>query len=178
MVPSIYPQCLTGSSQSPTTARPTTAGRFNPASPPSRAPSPRPSPRHRRDRPPPGLRPYRHRRPRPRPGRLCLSRLAHSRHPISSAPSTASSPPASGSSPSKKLPQTSTPATAPAARPTSTASPPSPSAPPTLAPFVWNCTWPLDLAAMQQGCLTRHRHPRLHLLRRHRSRPRQSHSLR
>ena len=23
--------------------------------------------------------------------------------------------------------------------------------PPTLAPFVWNCTWPLDLAAMQLG---------------------------
>ena len=23
--------------------------------------------------------------------------------------------------------------------------------PPTLAPFVWNCTWPLDLAAMQQA---------------------------
>jgi tRNA pseudouridine38-40 synthase len=23
--------------------------------------------------------------------------------------------------------------------------------PPTLAPFVWNCTWPLDLVAMQQG---------------------------
>jgi tRNA pseudouridine38-40 synthase len=26
-----------------------------------------------------------------------------------------------------------------------------PICPPTLAPFVWNCTWPLDLAAMQQG---------------------------
>ncbi|MBS1798863.1 MAG: tRNA pseudouridine(38-40) synthase TruA [Acidobacteria bacterium] len=25
--------------------------------------------------------------------------------------------------------------------------------PPTLAPFVWNCTWPLDLAAMQQAAL-------------------------
>jgi len=26
-----------------------------------------------------------------------------------------------------------------------------PICPPTLAAFVWNCTWPLDLAAMQQG---------------------------
>jgi tRNA pseudouridine38-40 synthase len=26
-----------------------------------------------------------------------------------------------------------------------------PICPPTLAPFVWNCTWPLSLAAMQQG---------------------------
>jgi tRNA pseudouridine38-40 synthase len=25
--------------------------------------------------------------------------------------------------------------------------------PPTLAPFVWNCTWPLDLGAMQQAAL-------------------------
>ncbi len=28
---------------------------------------------------------------------------------------------------------------------------PHPICPPTLAPFVWNCTWPLDLAAMQQA---------------------------
>ncbi len=28
---------------------------------------------------------------------------------------------------------------------------PAPICPPTLAPFVWNCTWPLDLAAMQQA---------------------------
>jgi tRNA pseudouridine38-40 synthase len=28
---------------------------------------------------------------------------------------------------------------------------PHPVCPPTLAPFVWNCTWPLDLVAMQQG---------------------------
>lgn len=28
---------------------------------------------------------------------------------------------------------------------------PYPICPPTLAPFVWNCTWPLDLAAMQQA---------------------------
>jgi len=28
---------------------------------------------------------------------------------------------------------------------------PQPICPPTLAPFVWNCTWPLDLVAMQQG---------------------------
>ena len=26
-----------------------------------------------------------------------------------------------------------------------------PICPPTLAPFVWNCTWPLDLSAMQEG---------------------------
>lgn len=26
-----------------------------------------------------------------------------------------------------------------------------PICPPTLAPFVWNCTWPLDMAAMQQA---------------------------
>ena len=28
---------------------------------------------------------------------------------------------------------------------------PEPVCPPTLAPFVWNCTWPLDLAAMQRA---------------------------
>jgi tRNA pseudouridine38-40 synthase len=28
---------------------------------------------------------------------------------------------------------------------------PHPICPPTLAPFVWNCTWPLELVAMQQG---------------------------
>lgn len=28
---------------------------------------------------------------------------------------------------------------------------PAPICPPTLAPFVWNCVWPLDLAAMQQA---------------------------
>ena len=39
-----------------------------------------------------------------------------------------------------------------------------------LAPYVWNCHLPLDLA-MLASRRPRHRHPRLHLLRRRRSRP-------
>ena len=80
-----------------------------------------------------------------------LTRLPPFPPPISSAPSITSFPPVSGSSPSKRSPADFH-ARHSARRKTyeyriSTQS----ICPPTLAPFVWNCTWPLDLAAMQQG---------------------------
>ena len=58
----------------------------------------------------------------------------------------------------RSSPRTSTPATAPSAKPTSTASSPGASeipgapdriCPPFLAPFVWDCPWPFDLALAQ-----------------------------